>query len=163
MNEASTVAYALDKMAGERKRACANPAMAYTFRQVLENTIRSGSPVPESAVFLRPDFPSMGGVRLSVRLAARLRTRFQHPAHPHCLKTVAVAFQSHVGASAMATIAHSARSRTSISTESTSIQFIAADALRAAALAPTYQDALDVAGDALRRVVEIARTEVSNA
>lgn len=63
----------------------------------------------------------------------------------------------------MATIAHSARSRTSISTESTSIQFIAADALRAAALAPTYQDALDVAGDALRRVVEIARTEVSNA
>lgn len=33
-------------------------------------------------------------------------------------------------------------------------------ALRAAALAPTYQDALDVAGDALRRLAEISRAEV---
>ncbi|MBN3779794.1 hypothetical protein G3O06_19850 [Burkholderia sp. Ac-20345] len=30
-------------------------------------------------------------------------------------------------------------------------------ALRAAALAPTYQDALDVTGDALRHLAEIAR------
>lgn len=34
-------------------------------------------------------------------------------------------------------------------------------ALRAAALAPTYQDALDATGDALRRLAEIARAEVS--
>ncbi|VBB11340.1 hypothetical protein [Burkholderia stabilis] len=33
-------------------------------------------------------------------------------------------------------------------------------AMRAAALAPTYQDALDVTGDALRRLAEIARAEV---
>ena len=33
-------------------------------------------------------------------------------------------------------------------------------ALRAAALAPTYQDALDVTGDALCRLAEIARAEV---
>ncbi|UTV54794.1 hypothetical protein [Burkholderia arboris] len=33
-------------------------------------------------------------------------------------------------------------------------------ALREAALAPTYQDALDVTGDALRRLAEIARSEV---
>lgn len=34
-------------------------------------------------------------------------------------------------------------------------------ALRAAALAPTYQDALDATGDALRRLAEIARAEVA--
>jgi hypothetical protein len=33
-------------------------------------------------------------------------------------------------------------------------------ALRAAALAPTYIDALDITGDALRRLAEIARVEV---
>jgi len=33
-------------------------------------------------------------------------------------------------------------------------------ALRAAALAPTYQDALDVTGDALCRLAELAREEV---
>lgn len=35
------------------------------------------------------------------------------------------------------------------------------EALRAAALAPTYQDALDVTGEALRRLAELARAEVS--
>ncbi|WP_322075266.1 hypothetical protein [Burkholderia cenocepacia] len=35
------------------------------------------------------------------------------------------------------------------------------EALRAAALAPTYQEALDVTGDALRRLAELARAEVS--
>lgn len=34
-------------------------------------------------------------------------------------------------------------------------------ALRAAALAPTYQDALDATGDALRRLSEIVRAKVS--
>ena len=34
-------------------------------------------------------------------------------------------------------------------------------ALRAAALAPTYQDALDITGDALRRLADLARAEVS--
>ncbi|CAJ2801890.1 Uncharacterised protein [Burkholderia pseudomallei] len=33
--------------------------------------------------------------------------------------------------------------------------------LRAAALAPTYQDAIDVIGDALRCLAEIARAEVT--
>lgn len=36
-------------------------------------------------------------------------------------------------------------------------------ALRAAAVAPTYQDALDVTGDALRLLAELARAEVSRA
>lgn len=35
------------------------------------------------------------------------------------------------------------------------------EALRAAALAPTYQEALDVTGDALRCLAELARAEVS--
>ncbi|MCS6600759.1 hypothetical protein NYP13_23670, partial [Burkholderia pseudomallei] len=34
-------------------------------------------------------------------------------------------------------------------------------ALRAAALAPTYQDALDATGDALHRLAEIVRAEVA--
>ncbi|CAJ2828423.1 Uncharacterised protein [Burkholderia pseudomallei] len=34
-------------------------------------------------------------------------------------------------------------------------------ALRAAALAPTYQDAIDVTGDALRRQAEIVSAEVT--
>jgi hypothetical protein len=34
-------------------------------------------------------------------------------------------------------------------------------ALRDAATAPTYQDALDVTGEALRRLAEIARAEVT--
>ncbi|CAJ3125514.1 hypothetical protein LRP76_01410 [Burkholderia pseudomallei] len=34
-------------------------------------------------------------------------------------------------------------------------------ALRAAALAPTYQDAIDVTGDALRRPAEIVSAEVT--
>jgi hypothetical protein len=36
------------------------------------------------------------------------------------------------------------------------------DALRAAALAPTVSDALDVTGDALLHLAELARTEVSH-
>ncbi|WP_177313505.1 hypothetical protein [Burkholderia ubonensis] len=40
---------------------------------------------------------------------------------------------------------------------------ICIDALRRAALAPTYQDALDVAGDALRYIAELARAEVRHA
>jgi len=44
----------------------------------------------------------------------------------------------------------------------TSPTLIIRKALRAAALAPTYQDALDVTGDALRRLAELARAEVSH-
>jgi hypothetical protein len=44
---------------------------------------------------------------------------------------------------------------------STALEIIRA-ALRAAALAPTYQDALDVTGDALCRLAELARAEVSH-
>lgn len=40
------------------------------------------------------------------------------------------------------------------------INRIVADALRAAALAPTYQDALDITGAALSAVALLARTEV---
>ncbi|TDY23585.1 hypothetical protein B0G81_3967 [Paraburkholderia sp. BL6665CI2N2] len=36
-------------------------------------------------------------------------------------------------------------------------------ALRAAALAPSYRDALDVTGDALRRLAEIVRAEARHA
>lgn len=36
-------------------------------------------------------------------------------------------------------------------------------ALREAAVAPTYQDALDVTGDALRRLAELACQEVRHA
>jgi hypothetical protein len=36
-------------------------------------------------------------------------------------------------------------------------------ALRDAAIAPTYQDALDTCGDALRRLADLAKTEASNA
>ena len=43
----------------------------------------------------------------------------------------------------------------------TSPALIIREALRAAALAPTYQDALDVTGDALRRLADLARAEVS--
>ncbi|UTV55791.1 hypothetical protein [Burkholderia arboris] len=46
------------------------------------------------------------------------------------------------------------------SPESTLVLAIVSTALRAAALAPTYQDALDVTGDALRRLAELARAEV---
>ncbi|MGT2471542.1 hypothetical protein [Paraburkholderia terrae] len=35
-------------------------------------------------------------------------------------------------------------------------------ALRDAALAPTYIDALDIAGDALRRLADLARQEVTH-
>ncbi|MFT4063354.1 hypothetical protein [Paraburkholderia sp.] len=34
--------------------------------------------------------------------------------------------------------------------------------IRAAALAPTYQNALDVTGDALRRLADLSRAEVSH-
>ncbi|VWC98972.1 hypothetical protein BLA18112_03853 [Burkholderia lata] len=37
------------------------------------------------------------------------------------------------------------------------------NALRAAALAPSDRDALDVAGDALRRLADLARMEVRHA
>ncbi|WP_196488290.1 hypothetical protein [Burkholderia stagnalis] len=37
---------------------------------------------------------------------------------------------------------------------------IVREALRAAATADTYQDALDATGDALRRVAELAQSEV---
>lgn len=40
------------------------------------------------------------------------------------------------------------------------VRAICVDALRRAALAPTYQDALDVTGDALRHLAQLARTEV---
>lgn len=49
------------------------------------------------------------------------------------------------------------------SPESTLVLAIVSTALRAAALAPTYQDALDVTGDALRRLAELARAEVRHA
>ncbi|WP_321899123.1 hypothetical protein [Paraburkholderia heleia] len=39
------------------------------------------------------------------------------------------------------------------------IEQIVKDALRAAPIAPTVYDALDVAGEALRRLAEIARAE----
>lgn len=45
---------------------------------------------------------------------------------------------------------------------STALEIIRA-ALRDAALAPTVFDALDVTGDALRRLAEIARVEVRHA
>lgn len=44
-----------------------------------------------------------------------------------------------------------------------SIPALIADTLRAAALAPTDREALDVTGDALRRLAEIARAEVRHA
>jgi len=40
--------------------------------------------------------------------------------------------------------------------ERSQIARIARDALRAAALAPTYQDALDAAGAALQRIAELS-------
>lgn len=40
----------------------------------------------------------MGGVRLSVRLAARLFPRVQHPVHPLVLNTLARGFKSQRGA-----------------------------------------------------------------
>lgn len=43
-----------------------------------------------------------------------------------------------------------------------SIPAIVREALRSAALAPTYQDALDVTGDALRRLAELAREGVAH-
>jgi hypothetical protein len=43
------------------------------------------------------------------------------------------------------------------------IEQITKEALRNAALAPTYQDALDVTGDALRRLAELAKMEVHHA
>jgi hypothetical protein len=44
--------------------------------------------------------------------------------------------------------------------QSTLILSIVREALRAAATADTYQDALDATGDALRRVAELAQGEV---
>lgn len=39
---------------------------------------------------------------------------------------------------------------------------IVREALRAAAMADTYQDALDVTGDALRRVAELSKAEATH-
>lgn len=130
------------------------PTMRYNARTVLENTITERSPRARQRGFFASRFPSMGGVRLSVRLAAWLCTRFQHPAHPHCLKTMAVASKSHRGASAMATIARSARVRTSVPAQSPAE--IIRDALRDAALSDRPNDAIDTLADALVRLAAIA-------
>ncbi|MBJ9674512.1 hypothetical protein [Burkholderia gladioli] len=42
-----------------------------------------------------------------------------------------------------------------------SLTLFVRETLRAAALAPTVFDALDITGDALRRIADIARVEVS--
>jgi hypothetical protein len=47
-----------------------------------------------------------------------------------------------------------------LSGQSPLILSIVREALRAAATADTYQDALDATGDALRRVAELAQSEV---
>ena len=60
---------------------------AYYPQQVLENTCAKRNTAPESSGFFTSVLPSMGGVRQSVRLAARLCTSFQHPAHPIRLRT----------------------------------------------------------------------------
>ncbi|MBJ9675242.1 hypothetical protein [Burkholderia gladioli] len=52
-------------------------------------------------------------------------------------------------------------SRNSANSQSSAVAIINR-ALRDAALAPTYQDALDVTGGALRLLVELARAEVSH-
>ena len=62
-------------------------AMRQSARQVTENTCTKRQSAPVSRGFFAS---SMGGVGQSVRLAARLGTGFQHPAHPCCLKTVEV-------------------------------------------------------------------------
>lgn len=53
-----------------------------TAAQVLETpSVAVGH--PDSAALSRPDFVTVaGGMRMSVRRAARLQTYFQHPAHP---------------------------------------------------------------------------------
>ena len=45
--------------------------------------------------------------------------------------------------------------------EQTTIPQIARDALRAAALAPTYQEALDATGAALHRIAELSRSPLA--
>lgn len=45
--------------------------------------------------------------------------------------------------------------------EQSPISRIARDALRAAALAPTYQDALDAAGAALQRIADMSRPQLA--
>ncbi|MDR5743266.1 hypothetical protein QCE73_08875 [Caballeronia sp. LZ029] len=42
------------------------------------------------------------------------------------------------------------------------IEFIARDAIKRAALAPTYADALDITGDALLAVARIVEREISH-
>lgn len=49
-----------------------------------------------------------------------------------------------------------------LSGQSSLILSIVRDALRAAATADTYQDALDATGEALRRVAELAKAEVTH-
>lgn len=60
---------------------------AYHPLQVLENTCKQRITAPERCGFFTSALPSMGGVRLPVRLAAWLFTGFQHPARPTRLKT----------------------------------------------------------------------------
>ncbi|MBB3255446.1 hypothetical protein F4827_000346 [Paraburkholderia bannensis] len=62
----------------------------------------------------------------------------------------------------MAITARSARSRTSVPQHSPVLEIIRA-ALRDAATAPTVFDALDLTGDALRRLADIAREEARDA
>jgi hypothetical protein len=50
--------------------------------QVLENTSYQAVSRPVSAALSRPRFLILGGMGLPVRMAARLGTGFQHPAHP---------------------------------------------------------------------------------
>lgn len=55
---------------------------------VLENTTKQAASRPVSAALSRPDFKVLGGMGLPVRMAARLASGFQHPAHPLRLKTL---------------------------------------------------------------------------
>lgn len=64
--------------------------------QVLENTSDSAFSRHDSAALSRPDsfMVSMGGMGPSARTAARRNPCFQHPAHPHRLKTARVVLRS---------------------------------------------------------------------
>jgi hypothetical protein len=60
---------------------------AYSPQQVLENTCAKRNSAPVRCGFFTSVLLSMGGYRLSARLAAWLCTCFQIPAHPIRLKT----------------------------------------------------------------------------
>lgn len=59
----------------------------YYPQQVLQNTCKQRNTAPVRCGFFTSVLPSMGGVRQLVRLAARLFTCFEHPAHPMRFRT----------------------------------------------------------------------------